>query len=152
MRTTKMISGEQIRGMTCQDRHELYKNARRIGGDLAQKVLDLLEEVGLPYADSTCVGLDDPLSVRIAELINSSEGVAAMLSAQTAGAPPLSGVDAMIAADLGVDYGPHNMTTNAAGAIVVERMRRMGYRKRARTGKLPPGSVAKSAALFEPNA
>jgi len=139
----------QLRAMTPSERHTLYKNARRIGGAKAEAVIALLEEAGLPYSEDSCVSLDDPIVLKMHEVVNSEQGLAAMLDAFSKGLPPLAGVDPLIASTLGVDYGKHNMTTNTAGALVVERMSAMGFRKiEGQTKALPRGCVARSGVLF----
>lgn len=144
-----MINFEKIERMTPSERHNIYKNAIRIGGRDAETVLGLLEQLALPYSDPACATLDDPLCLKIAEIVNSSAGVDAMREATDQGMPALAGVDPMVAAVLGADYGRHNMTTATAGSFVAERMRRLGYRDIGKKAKLPNGCVAKTGALFE---
>src|SRR5262245_6140980 len=138
-------SDEQLKAMGTTGRHTVYKRARVLGTPEALKLCERLEQLGLPYSDSATVHLDDPIVLKMHELVNAKEGVEAMMEAFLKGLPPLAGVDPLIAAALGVDYGKHNMSTNTAGAIVAERMVMMGYRKvLGKQRALPLGCVARS--------
>jgi hypothetical protein len=141
-------SDEQLKAMGPSGRHTVYKRARALGPPEALKLCERLDQLGLPYSDDAIVHLDDPLVLKMHEIVNSKEGVDAMLKAFSEGLPPLAGVDPLLAATLGVDYGKHNMTTNTAGAIVAERMTMMGFRKAPQQKSLPPGCVARSAVMF----
>jgi hypothetical protein len=142
-------SDEQLKAMGASGRHTIYKRARALGTPGALKLCERLDRLGLPYSDDSTVHLDDPIVLKMHEIVNSKEGVDAMLQAFSNGLPPLTGVDPMLAAALGVDYGKHNMTTHTAGAIVAERMTMMGFRKiPGRQKPLPPGCVARSAVMF----
>ncbi len=92
--------------------------------------------------------MDDPVTIRMFEIINSAEGRAAMIAATEKGLPAISGVDHRLSAELGVDYGGHNQATQTAGFLVAERVRQLGYRNSGRKGKLPERSIAKTAEIF----
>ena len=94
--------------------------------------------------------MDDPLVQAIAAVVHSAEGRAVCEQAVAEGQPAIAGVDPLIADRLGVDYGAHNMTTNAAGWLVAELMRGLGYRSLGKAGKTPKGCVAGSGTLWEP--
>lgn len=55
----------------------------------------------------------------------------------------------MLAKAFTVDYGKHNMTTNTAGHLVAELMRRLGYKMMNKVGPTPKGCVAMSGELWE---
>jgi hypothetical protein len=63
------------------------------------------------------------------DAINSPEGRAGAVKATKDGEPALAGVEPLIRAALGVDYGPHNWMTVIAGSMVGEMMQSLGYRK-----------------------
>jgi hypothetical protein len=139
---------EKLAAMPVAKRHQLYKNAKKAGGAESLALALLLEQSGLPLSDNTPVRGDDPLVIRMHEIINSDEGVRRMLAAIDGGSPPLAGVDPLIAASLGVDYGKHNETTSWAGQLVWEKMSSLGYKK-AGQRSLPDGCVARSAIAVE---
>ncbi len=135
---------ERLSALPVAKRHQLYKNAKSQSGPEAQKLIALLESSGLPLSDNTPVRGDDPLVIRMREIINSQIGLEKMLRAIEEGWPPLSGVDPLISATLGVDYGKHNETTIWAGQLVWERMSGLGYKKTSQRS-MPEGCVARSA-------
>lgn len=140
---------ENLKAMSVHDRANLYKSACRLGHTPDGAALKkLLEEAGLPFSDSACLKMDDPITMRMHEIIYSLPGREAAISAVKLGLPAMAGIDPMLQASLGSDYGPHNMGTATAGSIVGELMSMLGYKK---TGEkpLPPHCVAKTAATWE---
>jgi hypothetical protein len=106
------------------------------------------EECGLPYSEGAALRWDDPIALKIYEIVNSKEAAAAMIEVTEQGLPAICGVEPMLIKALGVDYGGHNMTTNIAGRFIAERMQQLGYKNSGRKGILTEGSVAKSAEIF----
>jgi hypothetical protein len=141
------LTPEKLGAMSVAERHQLWRNARVSNHPDAKKLLEMLEQSGLPYADNKVVGLTDPVALKMYDIINSEEARVAMIQATEAGWPALAGVDPMLNHALGVDYGKHNMTTNTAGEFVTERMRALGYTK-GNQRPMPPGCVARSAVMF----
>lgn len=139
---------EKIKAMSVHDRHKLWKNARTRTDTDAKNVVRLIEEAGLPYSSDACLTMDDPITLKIYEIIDSNEATAAMIEATERGMPAISGVDRLLSNALGVDYGGHNMSTATAGSFVAERMRHLGYKNSGRKGKLAEGSIAKTAEIF----
>ena len=139
---------ERIRALAPESRAKLYTNARSIGTPEGDAVAKLIEDAGLPFSEEACVGLDDPVVVKMGEIIFSADGRAAAVKATSEDLPALAGVDPLIAEALGVDYGKHNMTTHTAGALVADLMRHMGYVELGRSAKTPPGCVAKSGQVW----
>ena len=76
-----------------------------------------IEELGLPFSDPAALRLDDPVAIRMHEIINSPEGRAACLKASQNGLPAISGVDPMLNQALGVEYRKGNMATQTAGDL-----------------------------------
>lgn len=140
---------DRILALASKERQVLYENARGLDGDDASAVVALIEAMDDPFAGGTSVNLDDPLVRRIHEIVNSPEGKAACIRAVDAGHPALGGVDPLIAEKLGSQYGAHNMSTNAAGWIVADLMRALGYRKQGKSASTPEGSVARSGELWK---
>lgn len=94
--------------------------------------------------------MNDPITLKMYDIINSDEGIAAMIAATTKGLPAITGVDNRLSQELGVDYGGHNQATATAGALIADCMRGQGYRNSGRKGKVGEGSVAKTAEIFIP--
>ena len=90
---------------------------------------------------------NDPITLRMHEIIFSPEGRVAAVAATKASMPALAGVEPMLQEALGVDYGPHNWGTVIAGSFIGELMQMLGYRKIGRK-PLPSSCVAKTAATW----
>lgn len=138
-----------LRLLPVNDRAALYRNACRLGDKpdaLALKAL--IEEAGLPFSESACLTNDDPLTLQMHGIVHSKDGREAAIAAAKAGLPALAGVDPMMQAALGVDYGAHNFATNTAGTLVGELMSSLGYRK-GLPKPLPPHCVARSGLMWE---
>jgi hypothetical protein len=146
---TPAYSDETLRAMPVSQRHQLYKNALKLDTDEAHQLIERLKKMGLPFSDNSALSLDDPISLKMYEIIHSNAGTSAMKAAAEKGIPPMAGVDPLLAEALGVDYGPHNMATQTAGYFVAQRMRTLGYKHAGKSMTLPSGCVARSAIVFQ---
>lgn len=139
---------DELKAMTVHQRAELYKNACRLAHTPQGAALKaLIEEAGLPFSDDAALTLDDPLTLRMYEVINAKPGRDAAVAATKAGLPAMAGIDPLLQAELGVDYGPHNQGTNTAGYLVGQLMQSLGYKKVGQK-PLPDHCVAKTAAMW----
>lgn len=143
----KTYTFEQLKLMTPENRRLLYENAKNRRSDGGQAIIDLINESGLPLR-SGGMTLNDPIYLRMEEIIWSSAGRAAALEATAKGLPALVGVEPLLISDLGDRYSPHDMGTVSAGSIVGELMRHLGYVD-AGQAKCPSGCVAKTAMKWE---
>ncbi len=94
-----------------------------------------------------CLTNDDPITIKMREIVNSAEGRATAIAAAKAGLPGLAGIDPLLSTEFGADYGKHNMSTATAGDFVANLMRSLGYKK-VGTRTLPSHCVARTADLF----
>lgn len=140
---------ERIAALSPSDRAKTYTNARRAGTDEGNALADMLRDAGLPFSEGGGISLDDPLVRAMEIIINSPEGKDACVTAIEDGWPPIAGVDSMLANEFTVDYGSHNMTTNRAGHLVAELMRKLGYKMVGKTGPTPETCIAKTGELWE---
>lgn len=139
---------DELKTRSVHERAELYRNACRLGHTTDGAALKrLLEGAGLPFSEDGCLTLDDPITLKMHEVINSKEGRAAALASVAEGEPALAGIDPMLQVALGSDYGPHNMGTATAGSLVGELMQSLGYKKTGQKS-LPTNCVAKTAATW----
>lgn len=138
----------ELAGMSVHQRAELYKNASPLGDTPDGAELKAqIEAAGLPYSDDAALKGDDPITLTMIRVVYSPEGREAAITATKAGEAAMAGVDPLLQAALGVDYGPHNFGTVRAGEIVGTLMRSLGY-KRAPNKELPPHCMAKTAATW----
>jgi len=137
----------KLTAKTAEERHAVWKNARTKGTPEALALVRVIEELGLPYSDPAALKMDDPVTIKMHEIINSPAGRAACIKATSEGLPAIAGVDSMLNATLGVEYRGGNMATHTAGALVGEMMRSQGYLHGGQR-PLPEGSVAKIGAFW----
>ncbi len=136
---------ERLKAMTAADRHTLYKNAcAKAHTPEGAAMKAMIEQAGLPYSDDTSLNWEDPITLKMHEIINSPTGRDAALAATAAGEAAMAGVDPLLQVALGVDYGAHNQGTNTAGSIVAHLMRSLGYQNAGKKA-LPAHCVAKTA-------
>jgi hypothetical protein len=144
----KVWTLDELKNISVHDRAEIYRNACRLGHTPEGAALkQLLERAGLPFSEDGCLTMDDPITIKMHEVINSREGRAAAVASVARGEPALAGIDPMLQVALGSDYGSHNMGTTTAGSLVGELMQSLGFKK---TGQkpMPPHCVAKTAATW----
>jgi hypothetical protein len=127
----------------------LFANCQRSDSDDARVILDQIERLGLLTKSMEGMRMSDPTFIRMEEIINSEEGTAAIKAAIARGEPGLAGIEPVIVAELGDRYGARDMGTVNAGWLVGQLMMSAGYNK-GPARKMPPGSVAKSAATWVP--
>ncbi len=139
---------DELKAMSVHQRADLYKNACRLGhtpdGAALKKAI---EEVGLPFSEDAALTGDDPITLRMIEVIYSKAGRAEALKWHADGWPALAGIDPLLQEALGSDYGPRNRGTIKAGEITGALMRSLGYKKGPERD-LPDNCVAKTAATW----
>ena len=139
---------EDLAAMSVHQRADLYRNACHLGHTPQGAALKkMLEEAGLPFSEDGCLTFDDPIYLKMLDLIESKEGREAAVAAVKVGLPAMAAIDPMLQVLLGSDYGAHNMGTATAGSIVGEVMRSLGYKKTG-SAPLPDNCVAKTAATW----
>ena len=145
----KIWTLEELKARSPHDRAELYKNASRLAHTPEGAALkELLIESGLPFSEDACLKTDDPITIKMHEVIFSKEGRAAAIESTKVGDSAMAGVDPLLQSALGVDYGAHNMGTATAGGIVAELMKSLGYKKVGQK-PLPSHCIAKTGATWE---
>lgn len=139
---------DDLKALSVHQRADLYKNACRLGHTPEGAALKVMvEKAGLPFSEHGILASDDPITIKMHDVVFSKEGREAAVAATKIGLPAMAGVDPMLQAALGVDYGPHNWGTIIAGSMVGELMQSLGY-KNIKQRPLPPNCVAKTAAMW----
>lgn len=140
---------DKLKAMTVAQRWQLYQNARKAvhnGGAQAaagKTVLEQIEASGLQYYTGGGLSEDDPVFLKIREVVYSEAGKEAALAAVRAGSPAVCGVDRLLRNELGEEYGKHDLGTSNAGYLVAQLMREIGYEE-AGSGRCPPECVART--------
>ena len=136
----------KLRALPKEQLLSLYDNACKRGDDESMEVIAKIEAIGVPPRKSK-LSADSPIAKAIYKMVNSEEATNAALKAVAEGLPALAPVDPMLQAALGDDYNPDNGSTLEAGFMLAQVMKKHGWEPK-RTRKLPPGCVAKTAAIF----
>jgi hypothetical protein len=134
--------------MTPEKRANLYQNAVKRRAHGGQEIIDLIDSSGLPLSAGG-MRMSDPAYLKMQDITWSSDGRKAAIEATENGLPALAGVEPLIVAALADRYHPHDGGTVNAGFIVAELMRHIGYVE-DKEGKMPAGSVAKTAMKWKP--
>ena len=140
---------ERLEALSPHDRAQLYANALNVGTPEGNALAELISEAGLPYSEEGSVSANDPLVLAMEAIIDTPEGKAACVKATEDGWPAIAGIDPMLVKTLKGDYSKKNMTTNWAGKIVADLMRRSGYRVVGKKKSTPNGCIAQSGELWE---
>lgn len=97
---------DDLESISVHDRHNLFKNAIRLAHTPAgAALLKMIEEAGLPFSEDKMPSSDDPIVLKMYNVINSPEGRAGAAKATKEGQAALAGVEPLIRAALGADYG-----------------------------------------------
>lgn len=140
---------EKLQARSPEERFTVWENARRKGTPEALALAEFIARSGLDYSPKGGMSLSDPRAIEMDEIIHSPLGRAACLEATAAGRPALAGVEPLIVEKMGARYGAFSQMTNTAGYFVGNLMLSEGYEIAGR-GNMPPGSVAKTAAVWKP--
>src|ERR1700722_12770138 len=122
----KKYTKEILEAMTPEQRGVLYQNAVKHREKGGQEIIDLIDSSGLSLS-SGHMRASDPAYMAIEKIVWSAQGRKAALDATSNGLPALAGVDPLIIAELGDQYGPHDGGTLNAGYIQAGLMRHLGY-------------------------
>jgi len=140
----KIYTLDELKSWTPEKRKGVYLNAKKHPD--GQYIVDLIDQNGLSLS-SGGLSLDDPVYRRIVEICWSTEGRKAAVEATKQGLPALCGVDPLLQADLGDQYGKFDLGTASAGSVVAEVMHHLGYRKSG-SGPCPSNCTAKTGAKW----
>jgi hypothetical protein len=139
----------QLRAMTPEERMTVRSNAVRLGGEIGDATVGLIDSLNLPLS-SGGMSEDHPLYREMQKVVWSAEGKAAAIEAVDKGQPAMAGIDPLLQKVMGDRYGREYQGTVNAGYIVGELMRFLGYDKKGEAD-LPSGCVAKTAATWRRN-
>lgn len=137
---------ERLEGLDHKDLSTFYERALTIDSDEARDLVELVQQHGLLRRLGGGYDRGHRVIHTIETVCRSPEGRAAARAVAEAGEAPMAGVDPLLVAALGDEYG-HRDTTSWAGTFVAEEIEADGWRRNGRKA-LPVGSVARTAAFF----
>jgi hypothetical protein len=119
---------QQLLAMTAEQRMTVYNNAIRLGREIGDATVALINSLNLPFS-SGGMTKDHPVYKEMQAIIWSAEGKAAAVQAVGKGLPTMAGIDPLLQNVMGDRYGREYQGTLNAGFIVGELMRHLGYEK-----------------------
>ena len=140
---------EQIRRWTLEERMRVRLRAAARRDAIGDEAVALIDGSGLPLRSGGGLSADHPIYREMEEVIWSQEGRTAALEAVAKGLPAMAGVDPLLQERMGPRYCANQQGTANAGWIVAELVRSRGYEPKG-AATLPPGCVARTAALYAP--
>src|SRR6185436_5334524 len=94
----------KLRERSQNERYAIWKRARGLHSAEGNHLARAIELLGLPYAEPEALVGDDPLLMRMKEIMASPEARSAAIEATLDGLPAMAGVDSLLHEKLGEDY------------------------------------------------
>ncbi len=138
----------KLRGRSQNERHAVWRRARALHSAEGNHLARAIELLGLPYAAPEPLGKEDPLSVRMAEIMASPAARSAALESTLDGLPALAGIDILLHESLGEAYRQNPAAVPTAEAMTTALMGRLGYVDAGRK-ELPARCVARTGAFWK---
>jgi hypothetical protein len=139
---------ERLDELTHKQLYTLFENALASDDPHATEILSIIEQHKMMERLGGGYRRTHGLIVDMEAICRSPEALTAALQAAESGQAPMAGVDPLLRAKLGPEYGQRDSTT-WAGGFVAEEIEAEGW-KRAGRKSLPARCVAKTAAFFVP--
>lgn len=136
-----------LRARSQNERHQVWKRAKALHSAEGNHLARAIERLGLPYAEPEPLAEDDPLMLRIRQIMADSAARAAAIEATLDGLPAMAGVDVLLHEALGEEYRRNEAAVPAAQKLTAELMTSLGYVEAGRKD-LPARCVARSGAYW----
>jgi hypothetical protein len=138
----------KLREKSQNERHAVWKRARALHSAEGNHLARAIERLGLPYAEPEPLDREDPLLIRMREIIATPAARAAAMEATLDGLPALAGIDALMHDQLGEAYRQTAAAAPTAQALTAELMRGLGYVE-AGMKDLPARCVARTGVFWK---
>jgi hypothetical protein len=138
----------KLRERSQNERHAVWKRAKALHSAEGNHLARAIELLGLPYAEPEPLTADDPLTMRMREIMASPGARAAALEATLDGLPALAGIDALMHETLGEAYRLNPAAPPTVEALTAQLMKSLGYTPAGRK-RLPPRHVARSGVFWK---
>ncbi|MFI4975557.1 MAG: hypothetical protein ACHP84_13540 [Caulobacterales bacterium] len=138
----------KLRERSQNERYAIWKRAKALHSAEGNHLARAIEMLGLPYAEPEPLAEDDPMLVKMREIMASPDARAAAIEATLDGLPAMAGVDVMLHERLGEDYRLNEAAAPTAQTLTAELMASLGY---VAAGKkdLPARCVARSGVYWK---
>ncbi|MFI4934000.1 MAG: hypothetical protein ACHP7N_05245 [Caulobacterales bacterium] len=142
------VTRSWLKARSQNERFAVWKRARALHSAEGNHLARAIELLGLPYAEPEPLTAEDPLMVRMRELMASPDARAAAIEATLDGLPAMAGIDILLHEALGEDYRRNEAAVPTAQELTAELMTGLGYV--AVAGKdLPARCVARTGVFWK---
>lgn len=137
-----------LRARSQNERYAVWKRAKALHSAEGNHLARAIELLGLPYAEPEPLADDDPMMLRMRELIAEPRARAAAIEATLDGLPAMAGIDVLMHEEIGEDYRRNEAAVPAAQKLTFELMNRLGYVE-AGHKDLPARCVARTGVFWK---
>jgi len=137
-----------LRARSQNERYAVWKRAKALHSAEGNHLARAIELLGLPYAEPEPLADDDPMMLRMRELIAEPRARAAAVEATLDGLPAMAGIDVLMHEEIGEDYRRNEAAVPAAQKLTFELMSRLGYVE-AGHKDLPARCVARTGVFWK---
>jgi hypothetical protein len=137
-----------LRERSQNERFAVWKRAKSLHSAEGNHLARAIERLGLPYAEPEPLAAEDPMMVRMRELMAESAARAAAVEATLDGLPAMAGIDVLLHEALGEDYRRNEAAVPAAQLLTAELMTGLGYIDAGRKD-LPARCVARTGVFWK---
>jgi hypothetical protein len=137
-----------LRARSQNERYAVWKRAKALHSAEGNHLARAIELLGLPYAEPEPLADDDPMMLRMRELIAEPRARAAAVEATLDGLPAMAGIDVLMHEEIGEDYRRNEAAVPAAQKLTLELMSRLGYVE-AGHKDLPARCVARTGVFWK---
>ena len=138
----------RLRQRSQSERHAVWKRAKGLHSAEGNHLARAIERLGLPYADPEPLIDDDPLMIRMREIIATPAARSAAVEATLDGMAAMAGIDALLHDTLGEDYRRTAAAAATAQTLTAELMRSLGYVE-AGVKELPARCIARTGVFWK---
>lgn len=138
----------KLRERTQNELHAVWKRAKALHSAEGNHLARAIELLGMPYAEPEALAADDPLMLRLREVVTSPEARSAAIENTLDGLPAMAGIDGLLHEALGEEYRLNAAAAPTAQALVAELMTGLGY-VAAGDKDLPARCVARKGVFWK---
>ncbi len=139
---------EKLRERSQSERYAVWKRARGLHSAEGNHLARAIERLGLPYAEPEALLEDDPLMIRMREILAEPRARSAAIESTLDGMPAMAGLDVLLHDALGEDYRLNPAAVPTAQTLVAALMASLGYVE-AGAKTLPHRCVARTGLFWK---
>ncbi|HEY1750399.1 MAG TPA: hypothetical protein VGG29_04000 [Caulobacteraceae bacterium] len=141
------VTRASLRSRSQNERYALWKRAKSLHSAEGNHLARAIELLGLPYAEPEPLAGDDPLLMRMREIMAAPRARAAAVEATLDGLPAMAGIDVMMHEELAEAYRRNEAAVPTARLLTAELMTGLGYHE-AGAKELPARCVARTGVFW----